>query len=69
MGGCIFFQIAGELLDFDEFIPAYATATDEQINKGVNYGSGGAGIRRGTGRHLVTEHFFVYEKRMVTFIS
>ncbi|GKE72733.1 hypothetical protein Tco_1534774, partial [Tanacetum coccineum] len=42
----------GELLDFNEFIPAYSTATDEQIGKGVNYGSGGAGIRRGTGRHL-----------------
>nr|GEV59286.1 GDSL esterase/lipase At1g29670-like [Tanacetum cinerariifolium] len=33
-------------------IVAYSTATDEQIGKGVNYGSGGAGIRRGTGRHL-----------------
>ncbi|KAI3743731.1 hypothetical protein L1987_56796 [Smallanthus sonchifolius] len=41
-----------ELLDFDDFIPTYATITDQQISKGVNYASGGAGILPETGSHL-----------------
>lgn len=44
---------AGELLNIDEFIPTYATVTDQQISKGVNYASGGAGILPETGNHLV----------------
>ncbi|XP_027101519.1 GDSL esterase/lipase At1g29670-like [Coffea arabica] len=34
-----------QLLGFDNFIPPYATARGQDIIKGVNYGSGGAGIR------------------------
>ncbi|XP_024988769.1 GDSL esterase/lipase At1g29670-like [Cynara cardunculus var. scolymus] len=45
-------DIIGELLDFDEYIPAFVTATDSHISKGVNYGSGAAGIRDETGSHL-----------------
>ncbi|GJY63310.1 GDSL esterase/lipase [Tanacetum coccineum] len=45
-------NLIGEHLGFDEYIPTYAVATDEQINKGVNYASGSAGIREETGSHL-----------------
>ncbi|KAI3764848.1 hypothetical protein L2E82_14865 [Cichorium intybus] len=45
-------DVIGELLDFDEYIPTYATVTDQQINRGVNYASGAAGIRDETGSHL-----------------
>ncbi|GKE83689.1 GDSL esterase/lipase-like protein [Tanacetum coccineum] len=46
-------DIIGQLLGFSMFIPSYATASDQEINAGVNYGSGGAGIRDETGRNLV----------------
>nr|XP_043625228.1 GDSL esterase/lipase At1g29670-like [Erigeron canadensis] len=46
-------DIIGQLLGFvDNFIPPYATVTNPEISKGVNYGSGGAGIRDETGRNL-----------------
>ncbi|XP_076948595.1 GDSL esterase/lipase At1g29660-like [Bidens hawaiensis] len=45
-------DMIGELLDLDEFIPTHATVTDQQISKGINYASGGAGILPETGRHL-----------------
>lgn len=45
--------ISGELLGFSNFIPPFATATDSQISTGVNYGSGGAGIREESGSQLV----------------
>ncbi|KAD4982505.1 hypothetical protein R6Q59_002103 [Mikania micrantha] len=41
-----------QLLGLLGFIPPYATVTDEQIPRGVNYGSGGAGILDDTGRKL-----------------
>ncbi|PWA74415.1 SGNH hydrolase-type esterase domain-containing protein [Artemisia annua] len=44
--------LTAELLEFDDYIPAYATATHEQISTGVNYASGGAGIQDETGSHL-----------------
>ncbi|XP_071739772.1 GDSL esterase/lipase At1g29670-like [Rutidosis leptorrhynchoides] len=44
-------DIIGELLGFKEFIPPYPNATNEQISKGVNYASGGAGIRDESGSH------------------
>ncbi|KAM0010381.1 putative triacylglycerol lipase [Helianthus debilis subsp. tardiflorus] len=44
-------DIIGQSLGFDEFIPSYATATDDQFSKGVNYASGGAGIRDESGSH------------------
>ena len=44
---------AAELLGFDKYIPPFATASDQEILMGVNYGSGGAGIRDETGSQLV----------------
>lgn len=49
----MFKLVAGELLGFDEFIPTYATVTDQQMSRGVNYASGGAGIREETASHMV----------------
>lgn len=45
--------IPAELLGFDDYIPPFATARGTDILKGVNYGSGGAGIRAETGLNLV----------------
>ncbi|KAI3764831.1 hypothetical protein L2E82_14848 [Cichorium intybus] len=45
-------DIIGQLLGFVDFIPPYATVTDQVINTGVNYGSGSAGIREESGSHL-----------------
>ncbi|KAJ0641649.1 putative triacylglycerol lipase [Helianthus annuus] len=45
-------DIIGQLLGFTDFIPPYATATNQEIIKGVNYGSGASGIRNETGREL-----------------
>ncbi|KAA8519592.1 hypothetical protein F0562_013963 [Nyssa sinensis] len=45
-------DIIAELLGFQNYIPPFATATDEEILIGVNYGSGGAGIRDETGQQL-----------------
>ncbi|KAI3743730.1 hypothetical protein L1987_56795 [Smallanthus sonchifolius] len=45
-------DIIGELLGFDEYIPPYATVTDQHISQGVNYASGGSGIREETGSHM-----------------
>ncbi|KAI3498616.1 hypothetical protein L1887_34393 [Cichorium endivia] len=45
-------DIIGQFLGFDNFIPPYANVTDQEISTGVNYGSGGAGIREESGRHV-----------------
>ncbi|XP_076948610.1 GDSL esterase/lipase At1g29670-like [Bidens hawaiensis] len=45
-------DIIGQLLGFDEYVPTYAAVTDQHINQGVNYASGGSGIREETGSHL-----------------
>ncbi|XP_030512797.1 GDSL esterase/lipase At4g18970-like [Rhodamnia argentea] len=47
-----FVDIIAELLGFDEYIPPFATAKGGDILRGVNYASGGAGIRDETGRQL-----------------
>nr|KAJ0212663.1 hypothetical protein LSAT_V11C400175680 [Lactuca sativa] len=44
--------ISGQLLGFVNYIPPYATVTNQEISTGVNYGSGTAGIRDETGSHL-----------------
>ncbi|KAF7151938.1 hypothetical protein RHSIM_Rhsim02G0055800 [Rhododendron simsii] len=41
-----------QFLGFDEYIPPFATARDQDILLGVNYGSGGAGIRDESGTEL-----------------
>ncbi|KAI3764840.1 hypothetical protein L2E82_14857 [Cichorium intybus] len=45
-------DMIGHLLGFSKFIPPHATATDDEISTGVNYGSGSAGIRDESGSHL-----------------
>ncbi|KAL8228061.1 hypothetical protein R6Q57_015645 [Mikania cordata] len=45
-------DIIGQLLGFNKFIPSYPSARKKDITRGVNYGSGCAGIRKETGRHL-----------------
>ncbi|KAK1424868.1 hypothetical protein QVD17_20208 [Tagetes erecta] len=45
-------DVIGQLLGFPDFIPPYATASNNEISRGVNYGSGGAGIRAESGRNL-----------------
>lgn len=41
-------------MGFVEYIPSFATASCREILKGVNYASGGAGIRDETGQNLVS---------------
>ncbi|PIN04344.1 Triacylglycerol lipase [Handroanthus impetiginosus] len=45
-------DIIAELLGFDSFIPPFANVTNEDILRGANYGSGGAGILDETGRSM-----------------
>ncbi|XP_028112044.1 GDSL esterase/lipase At2g19010-like [Camellia sinensis] len=45
-------DIIAEHLGFDDFIPSFARALDQDILMGVNYASGGAGIHNETGRKL-----------------
>ncbi|KAK6932752.1 GDSL lipase/esterase [Dillenia turbinata] len=45
-------DILAELLGFDNYIPPYVAAIGQEILKGINYASGGAGIRRETGQNL-----------------
>ncbi|KAK3007490.1 hypothetical protein RJ639_014612 [Escallonia herrerae] len=42
----------GEFLGFTNFIPPFATARDQDILRGVNYASGGGGIRAETGQNV-----------------
>ncbi|KAK1382110.1 GDSL-like Lipase/Acylhydrolase superfamily protein [Heracleum sosnowskyi] len=45
-------DILGKLLGFANYTPPHATAQGRDIVKGLNYGSGGAGILSESGRHL-----------------
>ncbi|KAL8205820.1 hypothetical protein R6Q57_009371 [Mikania cordata] len=45
-------DVIAQLLGFDKFIPPFASAKDAEILIGVNYASGGAGIRHETSKHL-----------------
>ncbi|GMH30247.1 hypothetical protein Nepgr_032090 [Nepenthes gracilis] len=45
-------DVVSELLGFDDYIQPYATASGDQIMRGVNYASAAAGIREETGRQL-----------------
>ncbi|KAK1424861.1 hypothetical protein QVD17_20201 [Tagetes erecta] len=42
---------SGQFLGFDEFIPSFASANISDFTKGVNYASGGSGIREESGSH------------------
>ncbi|KAL8228059.1 hypothetical protein R6Q57_015643 [Mikania cordata] len=50
--GPIIADFISKCLGMPDLIPPYANVTDEQIPRGVNYGSGGAGILDDTGRKL-----------------
>ncbi|KAI3796731.1 hypothetical protein L1987_39411 [Smallanthus sonchifolius] len=60
-------DIIGQFLEIDDFIPPYATATIKQFSKGVNYASGGSGIREESGHHNVITAYDVTE--LVNFTS
>ncbi|KAL9346442.1 hypothetical protein Peur_061295 [Populus x canadensis] len=45
-------DVLGELMGFKSFIKSFPTAKGSQILEGVNYGSGYAGIRDETGKHM-----------------
>ncbi|XP_051124996.1 GDSL esterase/lipase At1g29670-like [Andrographis paniculata] len=45
-------DVISELLGFDDYIPAYASARGQDILRGVNYASAAAGIRQETGQQL-----------------
>ncbi|XP_059460856.1 GDSL esterase/lipase At1g29670-like [Corylus avellana] len=45
-------DILAQLLGFDDYIPPFANAKGEEILKGVNYASGGGGIRSETAQEL-----------------
>ncbi|XP_050262984.1 GDSL esterase/lipase At4g30140-like isoform X2 [Quercus robur] len=46
-------DIIAEHLGFNNSIPPFATASGQEILKGVNYASGGAGIREETGQQPI----------------
>ncbi|KAL8140507.1 hypothetical protein V2J09_006528 [Rumex salicifolius] len=45
-------DVITELLGFDDYIPPYATASGQDILRGINYASAAAGIREETGQQL-----------------
>ncbi|KAD3338031.1 hypothetical protein E3N88_33552 [Mikania micrantha] len=45
-------DVIAELLGFEKPIPPYASASREDIIRGVNYASGSAGIRDESGQHM-----------------
>lgn len=51
-----FSLISARLLGFDDYIPAYAGASNDQLLTGVNFASAAAGIRDETGQQLVRTH-------------
>jgi hypothetical protein len=46
-------RFSARLLGFDDYIPAYAGASNDQLLTGVNFASAAAGIRDETGQQLV----------------
>ncbi|WZZ85761.1 hypothetical protein YC2023_114340 [Brassica napus] len=42
-----------ELSGFEDFIPPFAGASPKQAHTGMNYASGGGGLRKETSEHLV----------------
>lgn len=62
MIGLINLCIAAELMGFDNPIPPLSNSTDEDILRGLNYASGGAGILD------ESEAFFVTTKSLSIYI-
>ncbi|XP_022715688.1 GDSL esterase/lipase At1g29670-like isoform X2 [Durio zibethinus] len=50
--GRTFTDFFAQFLGFENFIPPFSTAKDEEVLQGVNYASGSAGILDETGRNL-----------------
>ncbi|KAI9178016.1 hypothetical protein LWI28_021740 [Acer negundo] len=50
-----------ELLGFDNYIPPFASASGQDILKGVNYASGSSGIRDETGQHLNRSDYMYWD--------
>ncbi|KAF2574439.1 hypothetical protein F2Q70_00001068 [Brassica cretica] len=46
-------DVIGELSGFEDFIPPCAGASPKQAHTGMNYASGGGGLRKETSEHLV----------------
>lgn len=49
----IMFFSSGEQIGFKDFIPPFTEAPREQAHTGLNYASGGSGLREETSQHLV----------------
>ncbi|XP_010490405.1 PREDICTED: GDSL esterase/lipase At2g19010 [Camelina sativa] len=45
-------DIIGELSGFKDFIPSFANSSPNQAHTGINYASGGGGLREETSQHL-----------------
>jgi len=45
-------DIIADILGFDEHIPPFATVSNSQLLRGVNYASGSAGVLEETGKHF-----------------
>ncbi|KAG5382524.1 hypothetical protein IGI04_033994 [Brassica rapa subsp. trilocularis] len=45
-------DVIGELSGFEDFIPPFAGASPKQAHTGINYASGGGGLRKETSEHL-----------------
>lgn len=54
-------EFAAQFLGFEEYIPPFAIARDQDILMGVNYGSGGAGIRDESGTELVISFLLLWK--------
>ena len=48
------FLLIAELLGYENYIPSFATASGQDILKGVNNASAAAGIRSESGQQMVT---------------
>lgn len=44
---------SAELLRFSDYIPPFTGASPDKAHTGINYASGGGGIRKDTSQHLV----------------
>lgn len=61
--------ITGRLLGFANYTPPFATARGREILQGVNYGSGGSGIRDETGRNLVIEYILLIYQHAQSYLQ
>lgn len=62
----IMFLSPGELSGFKDFIPPFAGASLEQAHTGMNYASGGSGLREETSEHLVRSKNYI--EKLIDFV-